>query len=725
MCRVAGRPSGRPASVLSPPTAAKSWSAIASRPWQGCRPKASTSSSPIRPTICSSRATSSVPTIRASMPSTTTGTSFRALPPMTISPAPGSLACRRVMKPSATLWVIGSYHNIFRVGAILQDLGFWILNDVVWRKTNPMPNFRGRRFTNAHETLIWASREAGRQGLHLQLRSAQGRQRGHPGPLRLDHPALHRRGAHQGRQRQEAASDPEAGSAAGARDPVVVAPGRPRARPVLRHRHHRRGGEAARPPLHRHRARARLRRRGREAHRSGRAAAGAEHRAVHDRARGAARAVRGAGRARPRFRRRASSSTPSAATRRWCAPTARSRSARRSARSIASARWCRGSKPATAGRSGTSRRRRASISIDALRAEIRAEMATPAESPFTAAAALRCDARTFCRAIRCRNGIAPRGICPWTATCAITLLGRSAGFASPVVRNQPMALHLNRELLPSRRQASRVSIGSSASASCNRRRPFEGALTLRPVFRLFCDPESSAACWRYSSSAFRWSKSPHCGPVLQSDNRMCAYVPRRNSQRLHVLERRDPEALDLDRRAARRDQGGDGDARGVRRSAREGGQNTSPDSSDGRPHLRRRGILRLHSRFEIGTNQEHLARSRPSSPYNTLKNLRKFMMLAKRELPDCNNQARATVPVGSPMAREDIASEFVVRALRHLLATNPFHLAALKSLKLRPAGLLIADFDGINAPHGSQVRSGPCSAPCSHCRRSRNDHRTR
>src|ERR1700675_1978184 len=66
-------------------------------------------------------------------------------------------ACRRVMKPAATLWVIGSYHNIFRVGAVLQDLGFWILNDVVWRKSNPMPNFRGRRFTNAHETLIWAS----------------------------------------------------------------------------------------------------------------------------------------------------------------------------------------------------------------------------------------------------------------------------------------------------------------------------------------------------------------------------------------------------------------------------------------------------------------------------------------------------------------------------------------------------------------------------------------
>ena len=72
-------------------------------------------------------------------------------------------ACRRLMKPSATLWVIGSYHNIFRVGTILQDLDFWILNDIVWRKSNPMPNFRGRRFTNAHETLIWAARDASKR----------------------------------------------------------------------------------------------------------------------------------------------------------------------------------------------------------------------------------------------------------------------------------------------------------------------------------------------------------------------------------------------------------------------------------------------------------------------------------------------------------------------------------------------------------------------------------
>jgi modification methylase len=65
---------------------------------------------------------------------------------------------RRCLKDDGAIWVIGAYHNIFRVGAILQDLGFWILNDIVWRKTNPMPNFKGTRFANAHETLIWASK---------------------------------------------------------------------------------------------------------------------------------------------------------------------------------------------------------------------------------------------------------------------------------------------------------------------------------------------------------------------------------------------------------------------------------------------------------------------------------------------------------------------------------------------------------------------------------------
>ncbi|MFT8719526.1 site-specific DNA-methyltransferase [Acetobacter sp.] len=70
---------------------------------------------------------------------------------------------RRLLHKDGTIWVIGSYHNIFRLGAILQDLGFWILNDIVWRKSNPMPNFRGRRFTNAHETMIWAARSESSQ----------------------------------------------------------------------------------------------------------------------------------------------------------------------------------------------------------------------------------------------------------------------------------------------------------------------------------------------------------------------------------------------------------------------------------------------------------------------------------------------------------------------------------------------------------------------------------
>ena len=66
--------------------------------------------------------------------------------------------CKRVLKKNGAIWVIGSYHNIFRVGYTIQNLGFWILNDVIWNKNNPMPNFRGTRFTNAHETLIWASK---------------------------------------------------------------------------------------------------------------------------------------------------------------------------------------------------------------------------------------------------------------------------------------------------------------------------------------------------------------------------------------------------------------------------------------------------------------------------------------------------------------------------------------------------------------------------------------
>jgi modification methylase len=70
-------------------------------------------------------------------------------------------ACRRILKDTGTIWVIGSYHNIYRVGSIMQDLGYWFLNDVVWVKSNPMPNFRGVRFTNAHEPLLWAQKDKG------------------------------------------------------------------------------------------------------------------------------------------------------------------------------------------------------------------------------------------------------------------------------------------------------------------------------------------------------------------------------------------------------------------------------------------------------------------------------------------------------------------------------------------------------------------------------------
>jgi modification methylase len=82
-------------------------------------------------------------------------------------------AARRLLKPNGALWVIGSYHNVFRMGAELQNQGFWILNDVVWRKSNPMPNFRGKRFTNAHETLIWASKsEAGKYTFNYEALKA-------------------------------------------------------------------------------------------------------------------------------------------------------------------------------------------------------------------------------------------------------------------------------------------------------------------------------------------------------------------------------------------------------------------------------------------------------------------------------------------------------------------------------------------------------------------------
>ncbi len=116
--------------------------------------------------------------------------------------------CRRVLKDEGTLWVIGSYHNIFRVGTALQDLGFWLLNDVIWRKSNPMPNFKGTRFANAHETMIWAAKSRGPAPLHLQLRRPEGRQRRPADALRLDPAPVHRRGAGQGRERRQGPSVP-------------------------------------------------------------------------------------------------------------------------------------------------------------------------------------------------------------------------------------------------------------------------------------------------------------------------------------------------------------------------------------------------------------------------------------------------------------------------------------------------------------------------------------
>ena len=197
---------------------------------------------PIRPTICSCRATSSDPTIRSVDAVDDDWDKFASFADYDAFTRAWLLACRRVMKPAATLWVIGSYHNIFRVGTILQDLGFWILNDVVWRKTNPMPNFRGRRFTNAHETLIWAAREPNAKGYTFNYDALKA---GNDEiQMRSDWtlPALHRRGTAERTRRQEAASDPEAGEPARPRHPVVLAARRCRARSLLRHRHDRRGG---------------------------------------------------------------------------------------------------------------------------------------------------------------------------------------------------------------------------------------------------------------------------------------------------------------------------------------------------------------------------------------------------------------------------------------------------------------------------------------------------
>ena len=131
---------------------------------RSCRRRASTSSSPIRPTISSSNSALTRPDQSLVDAVDDDWDKFASFSDYDAFTRAWLTGCRRVMKKNATLWVIGSYHNIFRVGATLQDLDFWILNDIVWRKANPMPNFRGRRFTNAHETLIWASKSADAKG---------------------------------------------------------------------------------------------------------------------------------------------------------------------------------------------------------------------------------------------------------------------------------------------------------------------------------------------------------------------------------------------------------------------------------------------------------------------------------------------------------------------------------------------------------------------------------
>ena len=168
---------------------------------------------------------------------------------------------RRILKPDGTLWVIGSYHNIFRVGAALQDAGYWILNDIIWRKSNPMPNFRGTRFTNAHETLIWASRsEDSRYTFNYRAMKALNDEL----QMRSDWVLPICAGGERVKDgRRQGASDPEARSPALPGAARLHQPGRRRARSLLRHRHDRRGGAAARPPLDRDRAREPLRRRSR------------------------------------------------------------------------------------------------------------------------------------------------------------------------------------------------------------------------------------------------------------------------------------------------------------------------------------------------------------------------------------------------------------------------------------------------------------------------------
>ena len=176
-------------------------------------------------------------------------------------------AARRLLKPDGTLWVIGSYHNIFRIGTVLQDQGYWLLNDVIWRKTNPMPNFRGKRFTNAHETMIWAARD--RQHKKYTFNYDAMKELNEGLQMRSDWllPLCTGGERLKGDDGKKGPSDAETGVAAVPLHHRRQQPGRRDPRSVLRHRHDRCGGQAAGPPLHRSGARSDLCRGGTQAHR--------------------------------------------------------------------------------------------------------------------------------------------------------------------------------------------------------------------------------------------------------------------------------------------------------------------------------------------------------------------------------------------------------------------------------------------------------------------------
>ncbi len=160
---------------------------------------------------------------------------------------------RRILKDTGTIWVIGSYHNIYRVGSLLQDADFWILNDIVWRKSNPMPNFRGTRFTNAHETLIWCAKdEKARYTFNYRAMKALNDDL----QMRSDWVLPICSGGERVKGEDGAKAHPTQKPEALLYRILLACtkPGRRRARPVLRHRHHRRRRASARPPLDRHRA---------------------------------------------------------------------------------------------------------------------------------------------------------------------------------------------------------------------------------------------------------------------------------------------------------------------------------------------------------------------------------------------------------------------------------------------------------------------------------------